>query len=63
MHTIFAAGFRSVLLKLGIINAGVHFLGGLVISFVGPVLATILLEKMRMDIFIFPDRYIRFKIK
>lgn len=45
MHTIFAAGLRIILLKAGITSAITHVLLGLVISFVGPVIAYYLLKK------------------
>lgn len=38
MHTLFAAPVRVVLLKIGIENAGLHVVIGLVSSFVGPIL-------------------------
>lgn len=36
MQTIFAAGFRVILLKLGITIAWVHIFGGILITFIGP---------------------------
>lgn len=39
MHTLFAAPVRVVLLKAGIVNAGLHVAIGLASSFVGPILA------------------------
>lgn len=38
MHTIFAAPLRIVLLKIGICNAYIHFIAGISISFLGPIL-------------------------
>lgn len=60
MHTIFAAGWRAVLMKLGVTNAGIHIVTGLVISFVGPALAAWLMGKVKfLDFFINPGRYVR----
>ena len=42
MQTIFAAGFRIVLLKLGITTAWMHILGGIMITFVGPSVAAMI---------------------
>lgn len=61
MHTIFTAGFRSVLIKLGVMNSVVHIAVGLVSSFVLPVIATLILEKIKLDIIYQPTKY--FKIK
>lgn len=47
MHTIFAAGWRSVLIKIGVTNAPVHIVTGLLISFIGPVIATVIMKKSR----------------
>lgn len=42
MQTIFAAGYRIVLMHFGINNAFIHITGGLVITFVGPSIAAFL---------------------
>ena len=60
MHTIFAAGLRSVLLKCNITSFPVHMLSGLAISFFGPVIATTVLKKCRpLDAVLYPMNYIR----
>ena len=60
MHTLVAATFRSVLLKLGISSALVHIVLGLFISFVGPVLAMLILERIKpLDFIVYPTRYIK----
>lgn len=60
MHTIFAAGLRSVLFKLGLHQAAVQIPLGLLISFVGPILAAVVMGKLRpLDIFLYPGKYIR----
>lgn len=47
MHTIFAAGVRSVLLKLGITGASVHTVFGLLASIVLPVIAAEIMRKSK----------------
>ena len=60
MHTIFAAGWRAVLMKVGITNGAVHIVTGLVISFAGPVVAAWIMSKVKfLDFFINPGRYVR----
>ena len=60
MHTLFAAPFRSLLIKIGISNAAVHVVGGIAISFMGPVIAMIIMEKLRpLDFLVYPRRYIK----
>jgi len=60
MHTIFAAGLRSLLFKVGIGNPVVHILLGLVISFAGPVLAAWILSKIKgMEFLLYPNKILR----
>ncbi|WP_243143621.1 acyltransferase family protein [Pseudobutyrivibrio xylanivorans] len=60
MHTLFAAPLRSVLFKFGIHNSIIHVAAGLVISFLGPVVAMIILEKLKpLDFIVYPTRYIK----
>lgn len=60
MHTIFAAGFRGVLLKLGITSAILHISVGLTVSFLCPILAAIIMEKIKyLDVFLYPSKYIK----
>lgn len=61
MHTIFAAGLRSILFKIGIENAGVHILLGLFISFAGPILASEIMRILKLDVFYNPQKYIKLK--
>ena len=61
MHTIFAAGIRAVLFKLGISAAAIHIVVGLVASFIGPVVAAEVMKKMKLDILYQPGKYIKFK--
>ena len=59
MHTLFAATFRSVLLKGGINSAVVHIVLGISISFAGPVIAAWVMEKSKwLEIFIYPNKFI-----
>jgi len=60
MHTIFAAGTRIVLLKLGIASGPVHFALGLCASFAGPILAMWIMRKTKYPAFIiYPSRFVR----
>ncbi|MCR4792409.1 MAG: acyltransferase [Lachnospiraceae bacterium] len=60
MHTLFAATFRSVLSKVGVDSLILHAVFGLIVSFAGPVIAMIVLEKLRpADIIVYPSKYIR----
>ncbi|MCM1219363.1 MAG: acyltransferase [Lachnospiraceae bacterium] len=60
MHTIFAAGLRIVLLKVGIRSAAIHIPLGIVISFAGPIIAAIVMGKVwKLDFLLYPGRYIR----
>lgn len=61
MHTIFASCVRSVLLKIGVTSLGVHFILGLVASFVLPILAGYIMEKIKLDILYRPTKYIKIK--
>ena len=57
MHTIFAAGVRIVLMKLGIGNLLVHTAVGLLASFGGPVAAMRFLEKTKLECLVYPGKY------
>ena len=62
MHTIFAAGLRVALLKIGVTSALVHIPLGLAIGFIGPVLAMIVMERLKpLDFLVYPNRYIKLK--
>ena len=45
MHTIFAAGVRILLCKLGITNYSIHFVLGLIASIYLPIIISIICEK------------------
>lgn len=61
MHTIFAAGVRAVLLKLGIENPAIHVVLGLGASFAGPIVAAEVMKKLKLDILYQPSKYIKIK--
>lgn len=61
MHTIFAAGVRVVLLKIGIDTPIIHIIMGLGASFIGPIIAAELMKKLKLDILYQPSKYIRIK--
>ncbi len=60
MHTLFAATFRSILMKIGIFNAVAHVVLGLLASFIGPVIAMIIMERIKpLDFIVYPTRYVK----
>lgn len=61
MHTIFAAGVRVVLLKLGIAAPVIHIVLGLGASFTGPIVAAEGMKKLKLDIMYQPGKYIKLK--
>lgn len=64
MHTIFAAGIRSVLFLFGISNSVIHIVLGLIISFVGPVIVAAILAKLKYPEFlIYPNKFVRIGMK
>jgi len=63
MHTLFAAPLRSLLLKIGIMNVGVHVVTGIIISFIGPIIIAMIMEHFSwMEFFLYPGKYIKIKI-
>ena len=62
MHTLFAAPFRIVLMKLGIQNAYVHIALGIAISIFGPIVAAEIMRKTKwLEIFLYPERVLKCK--
>ena len=60
MHTIFAAGARIILLKMGLVDLGVQLVFGLLASIGGPVVTMAAMEKLRpFDFIVYPSRYIK----
>lgn len=47
MHTTFSAGIRIVLLKIGIENFYIHFILGLALGILGPIIVAKILEKIK----------------
>lgn len=62
MHTLFAAPLRTVLFKLGIHNAIIHVVLGIAISFIGPIIAAIIMKKTKwLEFFLYPGKFIKMK--
>lgn len=62
MHTLFAAPLRTVLFKLGIQNAVIHVVFGIAISFIGPMIAAIIMKKSKwLEFFLYPGKFIKIK--
>ena len=59
MHTLFAAPCRVLLMKLGIANMLMQIGVGIVISFVGPIVAMVIFEKCNLDFLIYPGKLIK----
>ena len=59
MHTIFAAGVRAMLLKMGIVSPMIHVVLGIGASFIGPVIAAEIMKKLKLDILYQPGKYIK----
>lgn len=60
MHTIFAAGARILLMKLGITSWYIHIPVGIIITFVGPAIAAFVMEKTKyLEIFLYPTKLIK----
>ena len=62
MHTLFAAPLRTVLFKLGIQNAVIHVILGIAISFIGPMIAAVIMKKSKwLEFFLYPGKFIKMK--
>jgi len=62
MHTIFAAGLRAVLFKIGITIPAVHIALGLIITFAGPILAAWIMNKTKfLEFVLYPTKFIKIK--
>lgn len=60
LHTLFAAPLRSIQMKIGIENAVIHVVLGLVISFAGPIIAAWIMKKTKwLEFFLYPNKFIR----
>ena len=64
MHTIFAAGLRSVLFKMGIHSLWLHSICGISVSFLGPILAAKIMKRTNwLEFFLYPTKVIKFSKK
>lgn len=63
MHTLFAAPCRVLLMKLGTGSAAVHVCTGIAISFVGPIAAMMILERMGLGFLVYPGKLIKKRSK
>lgn len=54
MHTLFAAPVRTILMKVGINSAILHVSIGILISFIGPILAMKALQIINLDWIVYP---------
>lgn len=62
MHTLFAAGVRSILLKCAIDSAVIHVVIGILISFLGPIIAAKIMEKIKfLEFILYPGKFIKIK--
>ena len=60
MHTIFAAGIRVVLLKCSVSNVFVYLVLGSIVSFVCPIVAAKVMEKLKLDFIMHPKKITRY---
>lgn len=64
MHTIFAAGFRSVLMKIGISSSVIHIVCGLIVSFICPVIVAFIMSKIKfLEFLLYPNKFIRIGVR
>lgn len=59
MHTIFAAGIRIILAKVGVSSAAIHVPIGVIISFVGPIIAYMIMKKIYLDVLVQPTKIVK----
>ena len=59
MHTLFAAPVRTVMLKVGMSSAVVQITVGIIISFIGPVVAMKILQVIKLDWIVYPGRLLK----
>lgn len=64
MHTLFAAPVRIILIKMGVSNAIIHIIVGIMISIAGPIVAAEVMRKTKwLEFFLYPSKFIRFSNK
>lgn len=62
MHTLFAAPLRIVLLNVGVTNAIIHVVIGICVSFLGPIVAAIIMKKTKwLEFLLYPNKFITIK--
>lgn len=62
MHTIFSAGIRIVLLKIGVNNFYIHCILGLALGMLGPIIIAKVLEKIKYgNVILYPLKTIENK--
>lgn len=62
MHTLFAAPVRALLIKIGIQNAAVHVALGLTVTFVGPIVAAVIMKRSKwLEFFLYPGKFIKIR--
>lgn len=59
MHTLFAAPCRVLLMKFGITNAPIQIGIGIAVSYLGPIVAMMILERIKLDFLVYPGKLIR----
>ena len=60
MHTLFAAPLRAVLFKMRIQSSAIHVILGIAISFIGPMIAAVIMKKSRwLEFFLYPGKFIK----
>ncbi len=59
MHTLTAAPLRLLLMKAGCMSPYIHIPAGILAGFLGPVIAIKIMEKIRLDVLVYPGRYFR----
>ena len=62
MHTLFAAPLRTLLFKFSVHNVVIHVVLGIVISFIGPMIAAVIMKKSKwLEFFLYPGKFIKIK--
>lgn len=60
MHTIFAAGIRGLLIKVGITNFVIHTVFGIAASFLCPIIAAMIMDKIKiLNFCLYPVKTVR----
>ena len=63
MHTLFAAPCRVLMIKIGIINAPIQIGVGILISFIGPIVAMMILKKLKLDFLVYPSKAFKIDVR